>query len=465
MKPLFETLSVTSHTKYITTGTTFVAIKGMKQDGVQYIPEALARGATCIIVDQASVVSADMQQACQRNNVPIVVVENPRKSLAEMSAKAHGYPAQQLYIIGITGTKGKTTTTFLTEHILRTAGYKTALLSTVKNSIDGVDYSTELTTQQPDYIHAFLAECVRQGVTHVVMEVAAQAVSLYRVHGILFDQVLFMNFSHEHGEFYATQGEYFAAKAALLQYVKPNGTVLLTDDDERIAHLEVVGTKKIIVQHRAQAYESSLQGIYFTYNGNSYSCSSLFGPFNVCNARFACAVAEQCGVTSVDIYQAFKTFTRVPGRLDRYLLPNGALGCIDYAHNPASFEAILSMLREYTDLLIVVFGAGGDRDTSKRSVMGAIAVQYGDVLVLTSDNPRSEDPCCIVDDIMEGIQPAQQHKVYIELDRERAILKAYELSEKGAIIALLGKGPDEYQIIKDEKIYFSEREILKNLFM
>lgn len=429
---------VACHTDNVGPGSTFIAIKGMAFDGVDYIMLAMQKGATKIVV------ARDVH--FQHDDIEVVHVDDTRRALAELSAQAHDYSARKLKLIAITGTKGKTTSTFLLEHILRVAGYKTALLSTVKNSINGVDLPTKLTTQQPDYLHVFFDLCVEQGVEFVVMEVAAQAFSLQRVYGLQFDAAIFTNFSKEHGEFYATMDDYFAAKKQILSYLKEDAPLLLNKDDQRVANL-------------ATEYDGSV----FFDQQHVYSCSALIGGFNQYNIAGVTECAAKLGLQSEQIQKALDSFVGVPGRLEKYELPNGALGIVDYAHNPSSYEAVLSELRKQTQHLIVVFGCGGDRDASRRPVMGSIASHYADCVVLTSDNPRSEDPATIVRDICAGITEVEQRKIIIELDRERAIQKAYELSRAGSIIALLGKGPDEYQIIKGVTTFFSDKMVLQSL--
>ncbi len=445
-KNLLSSFPVACHTDFVQPGGTFVVIKGMQQDGINFIPQALEKGARTIVVGKDVFLTPELDLLIVERGAAVVRVDEPRRALAELSAKACGNPASKLKFIAITGTKGKSTTTFLVEHLLRTAGYKTALLSTVKNRICGVDYATKLTTQQPDYLNAFFSECVEEGVEWVAMEVAAQAFSLFRVYGLRFDVGLFTNFSREHGEFYKTQEDYFAAKKELLQQLAPQATLILNRDDKSVAALGA--------EHDSILYFDST---------HSYACPQLVGKFNAYNIAAAASVLRALGVAEDLIQKGFLSFPGVPGRLDRYVLPNGAVAFIDYAHNPASYTAVLTELRSMTDNLIVMFGAGGDRDPVRRPLMGGIAATYADAVILTSDNPRSEDPVDITNQILAGIKLADSHKVIVELDREKAIHTAYAQSKKGSIIALLGKGPDEYQIIKGVTTPFSERAILLSL--
>lgn len=464
---IFPTIfPVTCHTRHVGAGSTFVAIKGMKEDGAQYIPEALERGAKSIVLDPS--IHPTMQElrgTLGLSGVDVIYVDDTRRALAKLSAEALNFPARKLKIIGITGTKGKSTTTFLLEHILRTAGLKTALLSTIKNKILDTWIPTELTTQQPDYLHVFFDQCVKTGVEYVVMEVAAQAVTCHRVLGIDLAAGIFTNFSREHGEFYASMDEYFAAKAALFTQLKPEAPFIYNNDDERVrAFAQVRAGSKAAASFKI--INNSLTGLELQVDIGqqiSVTCPALVGVFNAYNITSSITAAQELGASLWDIQKALETFPGVPGRLDKYMLPNGATAFIDYAHNPASYEAVLGTLRGVTDNLIVVFGAGGDRDPVRRPLMGKIASEIADCVVITTDNPRSEDPAVIAQQIIAGIAPENQHKIVYELDREIAIKKAYQLSQKQSIIALLGKGPDEYQLIQGIKYPFSEAEILRSL--
>ena len=466
---------VTSHTDHIGPESTFVALAGTKHDGITFIPEALEKGATKIVVAHSAVIPEATLQLITKKNAELYRVDNPRRALAYLSAEAADWPARKLCILGITGTKGKTTTSFLLEHILKAAGYKTALLTTVRNSIADTIFPTDLTTRQPDYLHQFLDTCVKNDISIVVMEVAAQAGSLHRTDGIDFDGFIFTNFSQEHGEFYCTFEEYFDAKRALTSQLKPGRPLVLNGDDELVAYLGSHKPNALFFGHNEYqtAFVSAEKGtnvvagisgkLLFDKTAYSFKAPALAGEFNRYNIMAAAALAYMIGLEPELICSALESFKGVPGRMEKYALPNKATAFIDYAHNPSSFEAILSTLSALTKDLIVVFGCGGDRDSAKRPVMGALAKKYAQAVILTSDNPRSEDPQDITAEILVGISQENRNNVFIELDRKKAIEKAYALSKPNSIIALLGKGPDEYQIVKGAKTYFSEREILEAL--
>lgn len=499
-----EIYPVACHTDHVGPQSTFVAIKGDNKDGVHYIITALHKGATKIVVERTAQIPEDVQAAITRSKVQIIYVDSARKALAQLSAAAADYPAKKLKILAVTGTKGKTTSSFLLEHVLKTAGYKTALLSTVKNKIGEQEFVTALTTQHPDYLHNFFSLCVIAGVEIAVMEVAAQATSLHRVDGLEFDGLIFTNFDKEHAEFYATTQDYFDAKKAIIQQLKPQAPLIINADDEKVAALAIefeqaklfglenaANYKGIIAssaveniklevfisalmpnslppvrcekEHRPQMNGNPIAQSNYISDYMQIECASLVGNYNAYNILGVVGLCKELGISSPKIIEGIARFKTVPGRLEKYRLPNGACCFIDYAHNPSSYQAVLSTIRNLTPHLIVVFGCGGDRDKTKRPLMGAIAAEYADLIIITSDNPRSENPQTIAHEIMQGIACDKQSKVLCDLDREHAIIKAYAYSNAQSVIMLLGKGPDEYQLIGNQKIKFSEAGILKSL--
>jgi UDP-N-acetylmuramoyl-L-alanyl-D-glutamate--2,6-diaminopimelate ligase len=451
-----------------------VAIEGYADNGINYIKTAIEKGARTIVVHHHSLLDEELHRIIHERGITIERVENTRKALALLSAQAAQFPAQNLNIIGITGTKGKTTTSFILEHVLRSAGHKTALISSAKNRICGQDFSSPLTTPQPDYLQQFLKVAVENGVEYMVMEVAAQALTLHRVEGITFCGVIFTNFSLEHLEFYPTLDDYFHAKVRIFSMTVPNAPLLINGDDEhgrqllaQLPHAIEFGLGGLEKIYQAKLVADPTTEIKLTVSHsnstNTFTCPILFGVYNAYNVLAAVSMAQELNVDIAIIQQALQTFAGVPGRLQKHALPNGAHCFIDYAHNPESFAAVLTTLRALTDRLIVIFGAGGGRDKSKRPMMGNIASQIADIVIITSDNPRLENPCDIAEHIIAGVSSENQYKIVQELDRKKAIEAAYHFSDNGSLIALLGKGPDEYQIIGTIKHYFSEREIVEQL--
>lgn len=460
---------VACHTDNVGQHSTFVAIEGAKQNGVEYIPLALQKGARTIVIQETSIVPDTVLAHIAQSNAHLIRVPDTRAALASLSAAAAEYPAHKLSCIGITGTKGKTTIVYLLEHILRFSGISVARITGVSNSINGHEIPANLTTPQPDYLHQFLKLCVEQNVSHVVMEVAAQALSLHRVDTIAFDRVVFTNIAREHLEFYQNMDDYFSAKCQIFNHLTSNALCYVNGDDERCASLIDNITLPIARygfndMHEKSAQDFSLHGyVTITSQNTTYRCPSLIGHYNASNLLAACIIAESYGINPATIQKALATFPTIPGRMEKYSLPNGATCIIDYAHNPSSYEALLSTLRPLTDHLIVLFGASGSRDKGKRPMMGAIAATYADTVILTSDNPGTADIHAIMTDIQAGIAPSHLYKVIKEADRTRAIQRGYELSKPGSLLVLLGKGRDEYQVIGTTKHYFSERNLIQQL--
>ena len=460
---------VTAHTQHVGPGSTFVAIKGFKEDGVQFIESALERGATRIVVAEDAQISESIAGAIATRGALFERVSNTRHALAALSAHAAGYPARTLKIVGFTGTKGKTTSVYLLDHILRMNGFKTARITGVANMICGQELPASLTTPQPDYLHQFFKLALEQGVTHVIMEVAAQALSLNRLDTIIFDAALFTNLAREHFEFYATMEEYCAIKRRIFEHTTSDSHCLVHAADQwasatqhELCKIIKYGFDDGDSGYRAEN-PSAHPAISFTRNGELITCPSLMGLYNAQNLLGTVLVAQHYGLSANQINAALESFGSIPGRMERYSLPGDITAIIDYAHNPSSYEALLSTLRPLTSNLIVMFGASGMRDKGKRPLMGSAAAQFADCIILTSDNPGYEDPRAIIACIKAGIPAEKQRLVIEEPDRELAIQKAYSLACAGTIIALLGKGPDEHQVIQGHKNKFSERMILKEL--
>jgi UDP-N-acetylmuramoyl-L-alanyl-D-glutamate--2,6-diaminopimelate ligase len=458
---------VTAHTRHVGPGSTFVAIHGFKENGIDFIPEALRCGASTIVVENEAVIPDIIRESIFSYRAEVVRVENTRKALAELSAAAADYPARKLTIVGFTGTKGKTTSVYLLEHIFRMNGFKVARITGITNMIDGQELPANLTTPQPDYLHQFFKVCVDYGVTHVVMEVAAQALSLYRMETIGLDVAIFTNLGREHFEMYANMEEYCAVKARIFDYTTEMALRLCHASDRFTASLindaHAIYGYGFSGQHRSYVGLNpvSYPAVAFDYADMHIVCPSLIGLYNAENLLAVVLCAERYGLSGEHINKALASFGIVPGRIERYSLRGNITAIIDYAHNPSSYSALLSTLRPLTDHLIVVFGASGTRDKGKRPLMGAVAAEYADVIVLTSDNPGPEDPLLIMQCIKDGISPTSDVQIVEEPDRAIAISKAYELATPGSIIALLGKGPDEYQVVHGIKTVFSERALLQ----
>lgn len=466
------TFPVTCHTNHVALGSTFVAIQGYQQNGEHYIEQAIAKGATTIVVD--STCDIEKLQRCYPN-VTFTATSNTRQALAELSAQALGHPAQQLTILGITGSKGKSSTTHLVHHLLTSYGYKTALLSGIKNKIGDQEDPSMLTTPESDYIQMFLRKCVDNTITHVVMEVSSHALSLHRTHGITFTAAAFTNLAPEHADFYPTMQEYFDAKYLLFNQLVAHGTVVINGDDPwgKQAY------KQLQQRHPADCLKAFYQTPavndhqpHFTIKQNSPAgitvelntqqgqltlhSSLLFGEFNAYNLCTAALLAQACNIPAQIIENAIASFPGTPGRLQQHILKNGARAFVDYAHHAPGTLAILKTLRPLTSHLIVIFGCGGGKDPSKRPAIAKLAEQYADIIIITNDNPRNEDPQAILRDIQAGFKNPQAPHIFYELDRKKAIKLAVQNATPDSIIALLGKGHEDYYLVKGVKHYFND---------
>jgi len=454
---------VACHTKNVCNGSTYVAIKGTQFNGVNYIPDALKNGAKSIVIEKNSFFDETIKKSIEEFKPKIIEVDDCRKVLSELSAKAYNYPSKKLNIIGVTGTKGKTTSVFLLYHLFKTAGFKTALISGVKNIINDVEYKSELTTPHPDYLHAFFNICIKEQVKFVIMEASAQAFSLKRLNDIQFSAGIFTNFDLEHSEFYNSMDEYFIAKCLMFEHLKLNTPFVINIDDPWVKKVSNKFPNFIkLSKNDFTITKNDPSGLEFKINDQLYSCPNLVGNFNAYNIAGVVLLALEMDIDIQTIQKSLLTFERVPGRMERYNLSNGAIAVIDYAHNPSSFSQILPTLKAITNNLIVVFGCGGSRDKTKRPIMGDIASSIADKIIITSDNPRFEKLEEIIEQIFSGVKEPNKLKVEIIQNRKLAIEHAYKISSVGSIIAILGKGPDEYEMIGNEKFYFSDKETIFN---
>ncbi len=457
---------VTAHTDHVGPGTWFVVVRGLDHNGCAHIAAALQKGARKIVVDQD--ISQSLRIQIMQKGASILRVSDCRKALAQLSAAATDHAHQKLKIIGITGTKGKTTSAHLLFHMLRSAGIRTGLLSTVSNAIGDAQFAPSLTTPQPDYLHQFFNQAVAQGVEWVVMEVAAQAISLHRIDGLLFDAVIMTNFDREHLEFYDSMDAYFTEKKKLLAHRRPGAPAWINKDDQWLSKIASDFTNWFSCRQPSQLSGAMMPSSDFSlsariaFQSHEYAveCSTLSGEYNLSNVLAAAAGGISAGISMQKVQESLANFPGIAGRQERYTLANGATALIDYAHNPLSYREFFKTISHQSDHLIVVFGAGGERDPDRRPEMGAIVAQYADTIIITDDNPRREDPRKIMQDIMRGIPEDVHDRVHYEADRKKAIETARSMGHAGSLIAVLGKGPDEYQIIGDQKMPFSDRGVL-----
>ncbi len=432
---------------------------GAHFDGHDFAMAAVRKGAAAVVVTHPLDVP-----------VPQVQVKDVRAALSLAAARFYGEPANGLRLIGVTGTKGKTTTTYLIRAILQQAGEKTGLIGTVNTIIGDQIIPGSLTTPEAIDFQRTLRMMADQGVTSVVMEVSANAVTLKRLYGTTFEVGVFTNFSQDHLDFYGTMDNYFAAKKAFFTPGFVKRALTNADDVRGCEAVENVEYQCYGVTHQRDAYATDIEmlerGVRYTLNYQGLKLPlelALPGLFNVYNSMAAAVCCLSMGVDPVHVKAGLEGMHAVPGRIELLKTQTPYRVILDYAHSPDSLVNILSAVRQFTrGRLITVFGCGGNRDTSKRPQMGKIAGEMSDFTVITSDNPRYEDPMDIIGQIKEGIEQTQGDYIIIE-NRTEAIRFALEMAGAGDTVVLAGKGHETYQEIKGVKHPFDERVVVAQL--
>ncbi|WP_123053530.1 UDP-N-acetylmuramoyl-L-alanyl-D-glutamate--2,6-diaminopimelate ligase [Clostridium sp. JN-1] len=442
-------------------GDLFVCIEGYSTDGHKYINSAAKNGATAII--------------CSREveNLPdctILMVDDSRKVLAKAGANYYDNPADKLKIIGITGTNGKTTSTFMMKSILETAGYKVGLVGTIANYIGNKKVPTHRTTPESLELQKLFKEMVDEGVEYCVMEVSSHSLYLNRVYGIKFCEAIFTNLTRDHLDFHKTFENYYKAK--LILFKNTLNSIVNLDDTYGDRVYKDAGGNKISysinkdANVRADNIHMHSRGIEFdlTYNSKAVHINlNIPGRYNVMNALGSAAACLNEGISLEIVKKGLENMLYVPGRCE-IVTQNYNLGyevIVDYAHTPDGLQNILNTAREFTKgRLISVFGCGGDRDNTKRPIMGKIGTDLSDIAVITSDNPRTEDPMSIIKEVTAGVE--KDNYIVIE-NRREAIKKAMEMAKKDDVIVVAGKGHEDYQILKDKTIHFDEREVVSEI--
>lgn len=451
-----EISGVCYDSRKVSAGDAFVAVTGFAADGNRFIPMALDRGA-------AVVVTARKPQ----QEIPYVLVESDRLALAKMSCNFYDHPADTMTMIGITGTNGKTSSTLLLKQVLeQVAGAKVGLVGTMSNLIGSQEIPTERTTPESLELQGLFAQMRAAGCTHVVMEVSSHALSLERVGGVHFDVAAFTNLTEDHLDFHKTMDEYCAAKAELFR--RCDRAVVNRDDGYAQQILQAAAcpvlTTSVAGDGDLQAVDVSLhaQGVRFTAKLGQQQAQvelPIPGRFTVHNALTVLGITSQLGLPLEDCAQALGRCQGVKGRVEVVPTPGKPYSIlIDYAHTPDGLENVLRSVRDFCKgRLIAVFGCGGDRDPMKRPIMGSIGVKLSDLAIITSDNPRTEEPSSILADILKGIKKEDGEYIVIE-DRRKAIKYAMDIGKKDDIIVLAGKGHETYQDIGGHKHHLDERE-------
>ena len=433
-----------------------------------FISKAVENGAGIIVTDIAP-------DAC---DIPVAVVKNARRAYAFACSALCGEPQGDMHIYGITGTNGKTSTSYFVHSLLEYCGIRNALIGTTGIIADGerIPFPPEdsgvsqMTTPDPEVLYSLLSELKRKGIYHVVMEVSSHSLVLHKVDPIMFDVALFTNFSQDHLDFHKTKEEYLAAKMRLASLACK---CIYNADDATF--FDIFKTKRSVSYGTEKADYTACCVRNYGVNGVSYLLkyfgavmrieSPIGGSFTVTNTLAACALGVEIGIYPETVCDAISAVRGIPGRLesiplDKTKYPFSVM--IDYAHTPEALDKLLSsdVFAKRCGRLITLFGCGGDRDRTKRSIMGRISAKYSDKIYITSDNPRTEDPIRIIEDIIEGLDEKDDYTVIA--DREQAIVEAFGECKKGDILLLVGKGHESYILDKSGRRHFSEREIIEN---
>ncbi len=464
-----EIKGISSNSKEVKEGELFVAIKGFAVDGHKFINDAIANGASAIIIEEG----CDLKAFNVTKDLSIVMAKDTRKALAIVSSNFYGNPSKKFKLIGVTGTKGKTTTTFMIKEMLEKAGKKVGLIGTIATYINGKKLKdSDRTTPESLELQQLFSKMVKEGVEVVVMEVSSQSLKLHRVAGCEFDIVLFTNFSEDHisPNEHPDMEDYFNSKLKLFEMCKVG--IVNTDDlyGAKIPKLfpdSQITTYGIDNYANVLAKDITITNSYVDFkvkitDRNERVKTCIPGRFSVYNSLAAICVAQKFGVSEEVVKQALLE-VRVPGRSEMVDNKLEIPIMIDYAHSPESLQNILQAVKSYTrGKVICVFGCGGDRDSSKRPIMGEISGRIADYTFITSDNPRTEDPKKIIEQIEEGMKKTKG-KYSCLVDRTEAIKQAIKMATKRDIIVLAGKGHEPYQEINGVKHPFDERIIVREL--
>ncbi len=456
--------NIVNDSRLVEAGSLFVCIDGFTCDGHQYIETAIKKGAKAILVQKEIEITED---------VTVVGVKDTRIALSHMASIYYNHPSEKFNLIGITGTNGKTSIVFLIKNILEAYGKKTGVIGTIENRIGEQVIATSRTTPESIDLQHLFSEMVEANVNTVLMEVSSHALDLHRVDHTHFDIGVFTNLSLDHLDYHKTMERYRDAKLKLFHKC-PIGIMNL--DDQAGVYMIEKGTCTKFITYGCENSEATLNafGMNVKITGTQFSLTiqgemhqfdiQTPGKFSVYNALAAIGVSLELNIPVNIIKKTLKEKSRVKGRFETYTSPNDFYAVVDYAHSPDGLENVLNTINEIAEAkIITVFGCGGDRDRSKRPVMGKIAGEKSDFVVITSDNPRNEDPQAIIKEIESGIIDTKC-PYNMEVNRERAIHKALSMAQKGDIVLIAGKGHEDYQTIGNQNFHFDDSEKVLNFF-
>lgn len=464
-----EINSIHFDSRKVTKGDVFIALKGTQSDGHEFIERAIEQGAVAVVVEDLP--------AHQKDSITYVVVENSHESLALMAANFFDNPSKDIKLIGVTGTNGKTTTTSLLYQLFKGLGYKSGLISTVEILIDGKSIATKHTTPDPLTINAHLAAMRDVGVDYCFMEVSSHGIAQERVTGLHFTGGIFTNLSHDHLDYHATFAEYRNVKKRFFDGL-PSTAFAIYNKDDKNGPIMVQNTKarklgyalKSYTDYQANVLENQFGGLLLKVNGHEL-WTKMIGEFNAYNvlAIYTCAI--ELDLEEMEVLEAISKLDGVSGRFQYFTTVKDKITAIvDYAHTPDALKNVLetiNSIRTKNERVITVVGCGGDRDRTKRPIMANVATSLSDLVILTSDNPRTEDPASILKEMQAGVEPQNYKKSITIVDREQAIKTAANMAQPKDIILIAGKGHETYQEVNGVRHDFDDRlkitTILKKL--
>lgn len=448
----------------VANGHLFIAMKGTQVDGHTFIPKALAQGAAAILCE-------DLPEE-KAGGVTYVQVASTEDVVGEVATQFYGDPSRKLKLVGVTGTNGKTTIATLLYNMFRKFGHKCGLLSTVCNYIEGEAIPADHTTPDPIELNELLGKMVAAGCEYAFMECSSHAIAQKRIGGLKFEGGIFTNLTRDHLDYHKTFENYRNAKKAFFDML-PKGSFAITNADDKNGMVMVQNTKatiktystRTLADFRAKIIECHFEGMYLEIDGREVGVQFI-GKFNVSNLLAVYGAAVMLGKKPEDILVILSTLKSVSGRLEPIRSNEGYTAIVDYAHTPDALENVLNAIHEVLEgkgKVITVCGAGGNRDKGKRPLMAQEAVKQSDRVIITSDNPRFEEPQDIINDMLAGLNAQQMKKVISIVDRKEAIRTACMMAEKGDVILVAGKGHEDYQDVKGVKHHFDDKEVLREI--
>jgi UDP-N-acetylmuramoyl-L-alanyl-D-glutamate--2,6-diaminopimelate ligase len=460
-----EITAIVFDSRKVIPGCMFVAVKGTVVDGHDYILQAIKEGAAAVICEELP--------SRVTGEVDFLMVADSAIALGIVSANFYENPSSKLKLVGVTGTNGKTTIATLLYKLFRDLGYKCGLLSTVENQINGEVIPATHTTPDPVELNRLLSDMVEQGCDYCFMEVSSHAIAQHRIGALKFTGAIFSNLTHDHLDYHKTFEKYLKAKKAFFDELPSNAFALTNIDDKNgnvmlqntNAHKKTYGLKSM-ADYKARILENQFEGLLLQID-NEEVWFKMVGTFNAYNLLAVYAAAMLLEQDKTKILTSLSKLTGAKGRFDYIVAPNKVIGIVDYAHSPDAIQNILSTvhdIRKNSEKVITVIGCGGDRDKAKRPIMAKAACEWSDRVILTSDNPRSEDPARIIKDMEEGVDPAFKRYTLSIIDRREAIKTACMLAKPGDIVVVAGKGHEKYQEVNGVKNHFDDMEELGAIF-